>query len=241
VKSNIEFTKLMNQIASGDLEAISHFIQLYRGRTYSIAYSVCHHREDTEDIVQEVFVKLLLLDPSKFPSSGHASWFYVLTKNTALDYLKAKKPTEDIECIQFADTHAENEIAYFEAIDHYENMVSKLSSEEKLVVGLKILGGMKHKEIASMLKKPTGTIQWIYHRAIHALKISLSSLLFFIIALIFTIYQNGKAMTSEQYFALSDPLFWAGWVMVITCSISIYFLVVFIKQKIAWFYKPHNC
>ncbi len=229
---NIEFAKFINHLASGDREVMNKFIQLYRGRTYSIAYSVCHHREDTEDIVQEVFVKLLMLEPSKFPSSGHASWFYVLTKNTALDYLKTKKPTDDIENIQFADTHAENNVAYFEAIDQYEYLVSKLSSEEKLVVGLKVLGEMKHREIASMLKKPTGTIQWIYHKAIHALRISLSSLVLFIAALIFTIFQNEKAMANERYFALSDPLFWAGWVMVISCSIFIYFFAVFIKQKI---------
>lgn len=154
-----------------------------------------------------------------------------INKNTALDYLKTKKATDDIVNIQFADTHAENDVAYFEAIDNYEFLVSKLSSEEKLVVGLKVLGGMKHKEIASMLKRPTGTIQWIYHRAIHALRISLSSLVFFIVALIFTIYQSGKAMANEQYFALSDPLFWAGWVMVISCIISVYFLAVLIKQK----------
>lgn len=234
MKSQIEFAELVNQIASGDREAVIQFIQLYRGRTYSIAYSVCHHREDTEDIVQEVFVKLLMLEPIKFPSSGHASWFYVLTKNTALDYLKKKRPTDNIECVQLPDPHAENEIAYFEAIDQYENLVSKLNSEEKLIVGLKVLGGMKHKEIASMLKRPTGTIQWIYHRAIHALRISLSSLVFFIVALLFTVYQNGKAMANEHYFALSDPLFWSGWVMVISCFISIYFLVVFIRQKIIY-------
>lgn len=232
METDSEFTQLMNRIALGDREAMNKFIQLYRGRAYSIAYSVCHQREDTEDIVQEVFVKLLMLEPSKFPSSGHASWFYVLTKNTALDYLKTKKPTADIENIPFADTHAEDEVAYFEAIDHYEYLVSQLSSEEKLVVGLKVLGGMKHKEIAAMLKRPTGTIQWIYHRAIHALRISLSSLVLFTAALIFTLFQNGKAMANDQYFALSDPLFWAGWVMVISCAISIYFLAVFFKQRI---------
>ncbi len=231
METNIAFAKLMNQVASGDRDAINQFTHLYRGRTYSIAYSVCHNREDTEDIVQEVFLKLLMLDPSKFPSSGHASWFYILTKNIALDYLKAKKPTVDIENIQFADFNAENDIIYFEAIDHYEYLVKKLSSEEKLVVGLKVLGGMKHKEIASMLKKPTGTIQWIYHKAIHALRISLSSLVLFIAALVFTIHQNGKAMATEHYFALRDPLFWAGWVMVISCIFSIYFFAIFITQK----------
>lgn len=228
----------MNQIASGNREAITQFMQLYRGRTYSIAYSVCHHREDAEDIVQEVFVKLLALEPRKYPSSGHASWFYILTKNTALDYLKAKKPTDDIESMQLPDTQAENEMAYFEALDHYEYLVSKLSSEEKLVVGLKVLGEMKHKEIASMLNKPTGTIQWIYHRAIHALKISLSSLSLFMIALIFTILQSGRSMTNKHDFVLSDPLFWAGWVMIISGFVSIYFLVVLIMRKIISDHSP---
>lgn len=37
MESNVEFAKLVDQIASGDREAISQFIQLYRGRTYSIA------------------------------------------------------------------------------------------------------------------------------------------------------------------------------------------------------------
>lgn len=230
--TNIEFSKLMQQMASGDRKAASQFAEHYRGRAYSIAYSVCHHREDAEDIVHEVFIKLITLEPSKFPASGHASWFYVLTKNTALDYLRAKKPTENIDDIQIADTHSENEIANLEAIDEYESLVSRLSSEEKLVVGLKVLGGMKHREIASMLNKPTGTIQWIYHKAIHSLQISLSIFCISIAALLYTINQNGKAMTIDHYSFWGDPVFWAGWVMVLSAIASLYFFFAYMKRKL---------
>ena len=231
VESKTEFSERLNQVSSGDATALSQFIKLYRGRTYSIADSICHHREDTEDIIQEVFMKLYMLDPGKFPTTGHASWFYRLTKNTTLDYLKVKKPTDNMDIIQFSDTHAETELAYFEHLDYYEHLVSNLSSEEKLVVGLKVLGGMKHKEIAAMLKKPSGTIQWIYHKAIHALRISMSALLLFISALLFTMNRNGRAMANQDYIFYRDPHFWVGWVMVLSGPISIYFFIKFIQQK----------
>lgn len=230
---DIEFSKLMQQMASGDREAFSQFAEHYRGRAYSIAYSVCHHREDAEDIVHEVFIKLMTLESSKFPASGYASWFFVLTKNTALDYLRAKRPTENIDDIQFPDAHAEKEIASLEALDEYESLVSRLSSEEKLVVGLKVLGGMKHREIASMLNKPIGTIQWIYHKAIHSLQISLSILTVFIVALVYTITQNGKAMATGHYSVWGDSLFWVGWVMVLSAFFSLYFFAAYMKRKLS--------
>lgn len=227
----VEFARLLDQIALGDQDAMSQFANLFRGRTYSIAYSVCHIREDAEDIVQEVFIKLLTLERDKYPSSGHASWFYLLTKNTAIDYLRAKKPTVDIEKIPLADPSSEDEIEYFEGLDAYEYMVKGLSSDEKLVVGLRVLGGMKHREIAAMLEKPQGTIRWIYHKAIHALRLSISSLGVFLVALVFVLSRSKKAMAGEEYIAWRDPVFWAGWVMIIFGILALYFLVTHVRHK----------
>lgn len=82
-----------------------------------------------------------------------------------------------------------------------------------------------------MLKKPSGTIQWIYHKAIHALRISMSALLLFISALLFTMNRNGRAMANQDYIFYHDPHFWVGWVMVLSGLISIYFFIKFIQQK----------
>jgi RNA polymerase sigma-70 factor (ECF subfamily) len=44
--------------------------------------------------------------------------------------------------------------------------LSILSEEERQIVLLKAVDGMKHHEIAKLLEKPTGTIMWIYNKAI---------------------------------------------------------------------------
>ena len=62
-------------------------------------------------------------------------------------------------------------------MDTYYSMIKGLDEKQRQIVTLKVMGGYTHKEIADMLGKPVGTIQWIYNTSIKRLKIMLSSIL----------------------------------------------------------------
>ena len=63
-------------------------------------------------------------------------------------------------------------------------MIKGLNEDQRLIVTLKVIGGFTHKEIAQMLQKPIGTVQWIYNVSIKKLRIALSSLLLSFVAFV---------------------------------------------------------
>lgn len=75
----------------------------------------------------------------------------------------------------------DREIYDFVDMEAYCAMIKGLNEEQRKIVTLKVLGGYTHKEIAQMLGKPIGTIQWIYNTSIKKLKIALSSILLAIV------------------------------------------------------------
>ena len=63
-------------------------------------------------------------------------------------------------------------------------MVKKLNKKEEQIVSLKVLSEFTFKEIGEILSMPTATVQWYYYKSIKSLKIAISNLAMFIIALV---------------------------------------------------------
>jgi len=80
----------VQKAALGDKDAYSALIDAYQGMVFAVALNITRDYTESEDIVQEAFLRAWenlssLSDPLKF-----ASWLYTLTKRIALGYLKQK-------------------------------------------------------------------------------------------------------------------------------------------------------
>jgi RNA polymerase sigma-70 factor (ECF subfamily) len=72
----------IKKIISGDEEAFSVLVDMYKNRVFSLAYRMISSQEESEDLSQEVFLKvynnLRLYDPKK---AGFSTWIYRITYN----------------------------------------------------------------------------------------------------------------------------------------------------------------
>ena len=84
---------------------------------------------------------------------------------------------------------------------------------------------MKHKEIAAYLNKSPGTVRWIYSRAVSTLRIVLSNVAIFLIAMTCTVYRSGRAQSTSERILLIDLDFWLGVIMLCSLSMVIYMVV----------------
>ncbi len=147
----------------------------YYKTMYGIAFSVLKRDDDCQDVIHNIVCKFLRLDASKFPDNHGLSWLYTVTKNEALMFLRKEPALESVDEIS-AIVEEDKNIRDYVDMDSYYAMISGLNDVQKQVVTLKVLGGCTHREIAEMLGKPVGTIQWIYNSSIKKLKILLSVL-----------------------------------------------------------------
>ena len=190
-----EISQLFEEFKSGKKEVLEKIYNKYQKVIYGIAFSILKNKDDAEDIVQSVFIKLHTLDKSKLPENNITCWIYTLTKNETLQFLRNQKNNIDLDSIyDLEDTN--NEINKLIDRENYNNLISKLSSKEKEIISLKIISNLSFEQISQLLGEKTGTVKWRYYKAIYNLKLILSNLSMSIVAFIIGLASFKQAKTS---------------------------------------------
>ena len=190
-----EINKLFEEFKNGNKDVLEEIYNKCQKVIYGIAFGILKNKDDAEDIVQTVFIKLHTLDNSKLPERNIHSWLYTLTKNEALQFLRKQKNNIDLDSIYELEA-PNNEINQLIAEETYNKLISKLSSKEKEIVSLKIISNLSFEQISQLLGEKTGTIKWKYYKAIYNLKLILSNLSMSIIAFIIGLSTFKQAKSS---------------------------------------------
>ena len=228
MKIDTELKVIFNRIRNGDRTAFSDLFLNYRKLVFSVAMSIINNYDSANDITQNVFLKLYILDKDKFPASSELSWLYTVAKNESLVFMRRKPKEVSIEGYE----EVPDQDVFQEVIskDTYYSLVKNLPQEQREIVTLKVLGGLTHKEIAAILKMPIGTVQWKYHKAVHKLRTAWSNLLIAVaVALVWTLArdQQGDTIKSKEILQYLPAA-----VIVIALFVSVTFFVLhFITKK----------
>jgi len=175
IQERNKINELFEEFKNGNKEVLEEIYNKYHKTIYGIAFSILKNKDDSDDIVQSVFIKIHTLDNSKLPKENVASWLYTLTKNETLQFLRKQKSNIDLDSIyDLVDNN--NEIDKLINKETYNKLISKLSPKEKEIVSLKIISNLSFEEISQLLGEKTGTIKWRYYKSIYALRLLLSNL-----------------------------------------------------------------
>lgn len=146
-----------------DLEKI---IGREQDRLFRFAFMRVGNREDAEDIVQDVFLKLFASDENLHHVRNLEHYLLRSISNCCLDY--HRKKTFDIVSIDEAGQVAE-ETEDQQIHDEYlriNKILAILSDEQAEIVRLKCYDGLKFREIAKILEIPEATVKSRYRYAI---------------------------------------------------------------------------
>ena len=172
---------------------------------FKIAFAIIKNEEDSEDIVQNLFLKIYKLPKEKLPTKNEASWLYSVVKNETLNYIKSKRKDINIDDLQIYKDDEGISNLINEA--SYKELMKKLNSEEELIVKLKTESNFTFKEIAKLLGKNENTVKWKYYSAIHTLKLFITNLCLFAICLS-VVKLLDKNVCEEQNSSQSNEMDW---------------------------------
>lgn len=79
-----DFAFYLHQLASKEEFPFEEFVELYTKQTYVYVYGILRNKEDAEDVVQEVFLKLYSMNEELFPTRGENVWYYKFCTNLAI-------------------------------------------------------------------------------------------------------------------------------------------------------------
>ena len=160
-----ELKNLLNEVRVGDRNAFEALYESLKTPLFTIISRITHDTALSEDILQEVFLKLYLSPPE--PSDNPRAYICRMARNLAIDSVRKRKPSVDLE-------EAENSLCHpagdFSLKMDAENAILALPDRERQIVTLRINGELKFREVADILALPLGTVLWAYRRAIKQLQ-----------------------------------------------------------------------
>lgn len=166
-KSLIE--KLIKNVGEGDKEALSALYEHTKTAVYGFSLSILKNTHEAEDVLQEVYIKIYE-NANLYQASGKPlAWILVITKNLALMKLRKNKDHADIE--ELKDLLVDHK-----GVNDTENQLllstvfNYISDEERNILVLHSISGLKHREIAKMLGIPLTTVLSKYNRTIKKIK-----------------------------------------------------------------------
>lgn len=161
--------KYIEEIGENDKNALENLYEATKNVVYGYALSLLKNKSDAEDIFQEVYIKIYE-NAYSYQKKGKAlAWILTITKN--LCYMKFRKDKDNLDIDDMKDIIGKNINADDKIV--LTNVFKNISKEEREIILLHILGGLKHREIAKILDLSLSTVLSKYNRAIKKLKILL--------------------------------------------------------------------
>lgn len=149
-------------------EEIAEIYYRHVDTVYRVCFSYMKNTADTEDMVQETFLKLLSIEKA-FESENHEkAWLIVTAANTCKDELRRRKRRAEHSREYLPGENSG--IAPDEKDNSVLNAILELSVKYKEVVYLYYYEGYQTPEIAGMLHRPEATIRTWLSRARKLLK-----------------------------------------------------------------------
>jgi RNA polymerase sigma factor (sigma-70 family) len=163
----------MLQVRDGDVAKLGILFERHHVKLYNFLVRVTNKRDSSEDLVQEVFFRILKYGHSFRGDAPFTVWMYQLARNAATDrFRKWKKemPLEDAEHTPDQEPAHDDSLVHVENSELLKKALGLLSEEKREVLVLSRYQELKYEEIGAILNCPVGTVKARVHRALKDLK-----------------------------------------------------------------------
>ena len=165
-----ELQQLLIHIAGGEREALAELYQRTRSAVYGLALSYLKNAHDAQDLTQDVYVQVWARAEQYRLIGSPMGWLLAVCRNLCLMRLRREERHAALseeewdaiparECGLDADERA-----------LLQGALASLTDEERRVVLLHAVTGLKHREIAALLELPLPTVLAKYHRALKKMR-----------------------------------------------------------------------
>jgi RNA polymerase sigma factor (sigma-70 family) len=162
--------ELMTQVRSGVGEMLGVLFERYQSPLFNFFYKLTGEPGASEDLVQEVFFRMLKYRHTYRVETGFRAWMYQIARNARVDLLRRRHPETTWEpemspAIKPADTAQQQQEA---AMLHAALL--ELPEEKREVLVLSRFQDLKYEQIAEILGCEVSTVKVKVHRALHELR-----------------------------------------------------------------------
>ena len=154
---------LLERVAADDDEALRELYRLYGRLAYTISLRIVSREDLAEEVVQEAFLRVWR-HAAKFDSrrASFPTWFGRMVRNLSIDVLRRKEPlyrAGPIEDVAHILSHSDTVDAPILNRLIVREAFLRIPPDQSRVLEMVYFGGLTHREVATELEIPEGTVK----------------------------------------------------------------------------------
>jgi RNA polymerase sigma-70 factor (ECF subfamily) len=162
-----EEIKLIKDAKAGSMSAFNRIFYRYKSFVENLLFKYLKDMDESKDLANEVFLKVYEKLSQFTAYSSFGGWLRILTKNTAIDYLRTLNNRTDVSTdnedkkLQLPNESEDNEISITNKMtyDYLISLIDTIPPSYRESCKLFYIENMTVADIAKALQIPTGTVK----------------------------------------------------------------------------------
>ena len=171
-------TEIISRVLAGESNAFAELVKRYQNYVFTLALRFTHHREDAEEVAQDIFVKAYRSLADFRGTAKFSTWLYTIVYTTSVTFLRKKKLTttsidDEGTFLQLENTNGGFQANLIEQKSKNKSLneaISMLSADDAQIITLFYKAEQSLEEIGTILGIEPNTVKVRLHRARTRLK-----------------------------------------------------------------------
>jgi RNA polymerase sigma factor (sigma-70 family) len=160
----VEDAALVRDCLADRPEAVRMLIERFRDDIHGLCFRLLNHRQDAEDVTQEVFVRIFRSLKSWDSSRPLRPWIFTIAVNRCRTWLsrRGRRP-ESVDFLHEVPARPEADEAV-ELTREIQTALDELRPDYRIVFVMFHQQGLSYEDIAAAVGRPVGTVKTWLHR-----------------------------------------------------------------------------
>ena len=162
--------ELMFHVRNGTGEMLGVLFSRYHSPLFNFYCKLTGDRTLSEDLVQEVFFRILKYRQTYRPDTPFRAWVYQIARNARIDHFRKQKPEVEWEVEMSPAIVPTDSAQQKQEAELLHRALLELSEEKREVLVLSRFQELKYEEIARLMGCEVNTVKVRVHRALQELR-----------------------------------------------------------------------
>ena len=167
-------SEIMSKVREGHVEMLAILFERYHVRLFNFFLRLTGHQSHSEDLVQEVFLRVLKYRHAYRSDSELAPWLFQIARNAHLSYLRSLPPVVPLEdtqhCVQDSSERADAILERDHETVTLKRALDRLPVRKRELLLLSRRSDLSYQDVASLLECTVSTVKVQVHRAMKDLR-----------------------------------------------------------------------
>lgn len=167
-----DLVEILAGCRKGDSDSFSQLVDIYSSRLYGYFFRLTGNRTVSDDLLSELFVKLVEKIKG-FKGGSFDAWLFRVASNIFYDHLRTKQRDKEFlgdKAQQFELENVAQRNPAPAVSDELQQHLERLDAETRELIMLRFYGQLSFKELAEIQQAPIGTVLSKVHRGLKKLR-----------------------------------------------------------------------